>query len=100
DALANALAGLAGPDAHDHAPCDVRDEAAVQACTANAAEHHGGLDGLVNTAGASRMNPFAETTADDWRDELELTFFGVLNPLNAALPHLRASGNASVVNIN
>lgn len=100
DALAKALDGLAGPDALYHAPCDVRDEAAVQAFTEAAADHLGGLDGLVNNAGASRMKPFAETTADDWRDELELKFFGVLNPLNAALPHLRASGHASVVNIN
>lgn len=100
DALTESLDGLAGPDALYHAPCDVRDEAAVHAFTARAAEHLGGLDALVNNAGASRMKPFAETTADDWRDELELKFFGVLNPLNAALPHLRASGNASVVNIN
>ncbi|MER6116507.1 SDR family oxidoreductase [Streptomyces sp. A0642] len=100
DALTEALDGLAGPDALYHAPCDVRDEAAVHAFTARAAEHLGGLDGLVNNAGASRMKPFAETTADDWRDELELKFFGVLNPLNAALPHLRASSTASVVNIN
>lgn len=100
DALAEALDGLAGPDTLYHAPCDVTDEAAVRAFTENAAARLGGLDGLVNNAGASRMKPFAETTADDWRDELELKFFGVLNPLNAALPHLRASGNASVVNIN
>ncbi|MBW5262775.1 SDR family oxidoreductase [Streptomyces poriferorum] len=100
DALAKALDGLAGPDALYHAPCDVRDEAAVQAFTEAAADHLGGLDGLVNNAGASRMKPFADTTNDDWRDELELKFFGVLNPLNAALPHLRASGHASVVNIN
>ncbi|WNI25339.1 SDR family oxidoreductase [Streptomyces sp. ITFR-16] len=104
DALAAALDGLATPDRLFHAPCDVRDEAAVRAFTEAAADHLGGLDGLVNNAGASRMKPFAETTADDWRDELELKFFGVLNPLNAALPHLRASGGtpgrASVVNIN
>ncbi|MFD0020963.1 SDR family oxidoreductase [Streptomyces sp. NPDC058382] len=100
DALAAALDGLATPDRLFHAPCDVRDEAAVRAFTEAAAARLGGLDGLVNNAGASRMKPFAETTADDWRDELELKFFGVLNPLNAALPHLRASGNASVVNIN
>ncbi|WUS96491.1 SDR family oxidoreductase [Streptomyces sp. NBC_00708] len=100
DALAAALDGLAGPDTLYHAPCDVTDEAAVRAFTDAAADHLGGLDGLVNNAGASRMKPFAETTADDWREELELKFFGVLNPLNAALPHLRASGNASVVNIN
>ncbi|MEU1467773.1 SDR family oxidoreductase [Streptomyces sp. NPDC005761] len=100
DTLTAALDGLAGPDTLYHAPCDVTDESAVQAFTENAATHLGGIDGLVNNAGASRMKPFAETTADDWRDELELKFFGVLNPLNAALPHLRACGNASVVNIN
>lgn len=100
DALTAALDGLAGPDTLYHAPCDVRDEAAVRAFTEAAATRLGGIDGLVNNAGASRMKPFAETTAADWRDELELKFFGVLNPLNAALPHLRASGNASVVNIN
>ncbi|MFI6724441.1 SDR family oxidoreductase [Streptomyces sp. R-74717] len=100
DALTAALDGLAGPDRLYHAPCDVRDEAAVRAFTEAAAERFGGLDGLVNNAGASRMKPFAETTADDWRDELELKFFGVLNPLHAALPHLRKSGSASVVNIN
>ncbi|MCX4449716.1 SDR family oxidoreductase [Streptomyces sp. NPDC087866] len=100
DALAAALDGLAGPDALYYAPCDVTDEAAVRAFTDAAADHLGGLDGLVNNAGASRMKPFAETTAADWREELELKFFGVLNPLNAALPHLRAAGNASVVNIN
>lgn len=104
DALTEALDGLATPDTLYHAPCDVRDETAVRAFTEAAAGHLGGLDGLVNNAGASRMKPFAETTADDWRDELELKFFGVLNPLNAALPHLRAtgraSGDASVVNIN
>ncbi|MEU2024845.1 SDR family oxidoreductase [Streptomyces sp. NPDC016469] len=100
DALAAALDGLAGPDTLYHAPCDVTDEAAVRAFTDAAADHLGGLDGLVNNAGASRMKPFAETTTADWREELELKFFGVLNPLNAALPHLRASGAASVVNIN
>ncbi|MER7811683.1 SDR family oxidoreductase [Streptomyces sp900116325] len=100
DALTAALDGLAGLDRLHHAPCDVRDEAAVKAFTEEAADRFGGLDGLVNNAGASRMKPFAETTADDWRDELELKFFGVLNPLHAALPHLRKSGNASVVNIN
>lgn len=100
DALAKALDGLAGPGSLYHAPCDVTDEAAVRAFTDAAADHLGGLEGLVNNAGASRMKPFAETTPADWREELELKFFGVLNPLHAALPHLRASGAASVVNIN
>ncbi|MGW4173505.1 SDR family oxidoreductase, partial [Streptomyces chartreusis] len=60
----------------------------------------GRLDGLVNNAGQSRMKRLDETTAEDWRDELELKFAGVLNPLSAARPHLRASDAAAVVNVN
>ncbi|MEU8352617.1 SDR family oxidoreductase [Streptomyces sp. NPDC048845] len=82
------------------AVCDVRDPGAVARLVDGVRERFGGLDGLVNNAGQSRMKGFAACTGEDWRDELELKFAGVLNPLQAALPLLRASGNASVVNVN
>ncbi|MEU7577547.1 SDR family oxidoreductase [Streptomyces sp. NPDC041068] len=85
------------------APCDVRDAAAVREFTRRAAEEFGGdgvIDGLVNNAGQSRMKGFADSDAEDWRDELELKFAGVLHPLHAALPGLRESAAASVVNVN
>ncbi|WP_306336181.1 SDR family oxidoreductase [Streptomyces sp. KL118A] len=85
------------------APCDVRDATAVREFTRRAAEESGGrgvIDGLVNNAGQSRMKRLDETTEDDWRDELELKFAGVLNPLHATRPYLRASAGASVVNVN
>ena len=103
DALARALDGLTGRHGEEqlfHAPCDVRDAEAVRAFVDTVAERLGGLDGLVNNAGASRIKRLHETTAEDWRDELELKFAGVLNPTLAALPHLRKSDAASVVNIN
>ncbi|MFE6685650.1 SDR family oxidoreductase [Streptomyces sp. NPDC057743] len=80
--------------------CDVRDADAVRAFTERAADTFGGLDGLVNNAGQSRMKNLDESTADDWRDELELKFHGVLNPLHAARPHLAASSAPSIVNVN
>ena len=43
---------------------------------------------LVCNAGQGRQTPFAETTVEDWRDELDLKFMSVLHPLHAALPHL------------
>lgn len=101
DRLARAAASLGTDDDHLFtAVCDVRDAAAVNDFTARAADRLGGLDALVNNAGQSRMKGLADTVAEDWRDELELKFAGVLNPLHAALPRLRQSDAASVVNVN
>jgi NAD(P)-dependent dehydrogenase (short-subunit alcohol dehydrogenase family) len=80
--------------------CDVRDAEAVRKLIDDVAERFGRLDGLVNNAGESRMKPLAEATDDDWRDELELKFASVLNPTRAALPLLRGSDVASIVNVN
>lgn len=79
---------------------DVRDAAQVDELVRRAVERFGGLDGLVNNAGGSRVGTFASTTDDDWRDELDLKFTSLLNPLRSALPHLRRSPQAAVVNVN
>lgn len=100
DRLAKAAAGLGGGDRLLTGVCDVRDADAVREFTARAADTFGSVDGLVNNAGQSRMKGLDESTAEDWRDELELKFAGVLNPLHAARPHLAASDAASVVNVN
>ncbi|MFE7170023.1 SDR family oxidoreductase [Streptomyces sp. NPDC057616] len=102
DRLARAAAHLgAGSDRLFRGVCDVRDADAVRDFVGRAAAHFGGrLDALVNNAGQSRMKPLDETTAEDWRDELELKFAGVLNPLAAARPYLRASDAAAIVNVN
>lgn len=94
-----AEAGLTG-DRVLALPADVRDAASVNSLVAAVGERFGALDGLVNNAGGSRMQRLQESTADDWRDELELKFSGVLNPSSAALPLLRQSSQASIVNVN
>ncbi|MGW0550284.1 SDR family oxidoreductase [Streptomyces altiplanensis] len=80
--------------------CDVRDADAVDGFVRRTAREFGVIDGLVNNAGQSRMKGLDDSTAEDWRDELELKFAGVLNPLHAARPYLAASDAASIVNIN
>lgn len=81
-------------------PCDVRDRDQVDAFVTAAAERFGSLDGLVNNAGQSRMAPFGAATFHDWTDEIELKLAGVLFPVEAALPWLRRSRRAALVNIN
>ncbi|MEU6659261.1 SDR family oxidoreductase [Streptomyces sp. NPDC046821] len=99
DRLAKAAARL-GSDRLLTGVCDVRDAKSVRDFVHHVADTFGGIDGLVNNAGQSRMKNLDESTAEDWRDELELKFAGVLNPLHAARPHLAASDAASIVNIN
>ena len=98
--LAWATAELGAGERLFTAPCDVRDAAAVRDFARATAERYGGVDGLVNNAGQSRMKSFADCTAQDWQDELGLKFDGVLNPLHATLPWLRAATAPAVVNVN
>lgn len=80
--------------------CDVLDQGDVDRLAAQVSERFGGLDILVNNAGQGRTSTFADTGDDDWRQELDLKFFGVIRPTRAFLPLLTESANASVVCIN
>jgi len=80
--------------------CDVRSANESEQFMAAVVERFGGVDGLVNNAGQSRMKSFADTTWADWNDELDLKFAAVVKPLTAALAHLRRSAVGAVVNVN
>lgn len=79
---------------------DVSDAAAAPAALNSAAEALGGLDGLVNNAGAMFHSRIAEARADDWRVMLNTNILSVLLMSSAAIPHLRATGGGDIVNIS
>jgi len=64
-----------------------------------AVKHFGGIDIVVNNAGATKRGVFLELTDDDWTDGFALKFFGAVRLTRAAWPHLKAS-RGSVVNIS
>jgi NAD(P)-dependent dehydrogenase (short-subunit alcohol dehydrogenase family) len=64
-----------------------------------AAKRFGGIDIVVNNAGATKRGGFLELTDDDWADGFALKLFGAVRLTRAAWPHLKASGG-SVVNIS
>ncbi|KHL15234.1 NAD(P)-dependent dehydrogenase (short-subunit alcohol dehydrogenase family) [Mumia flava] len=82
------------------AVADVTDADQVGAFVADALDAFGSVDVLVNNAGRSHLSTFATTTDDAWREELDLKLFGVVHPTRAALPALRASDAAAIVNVN
>ncbi|QKW36836.1 SDR family oxidoreductase [Actinomadura sp. NAK00032] len=77
---------------------DVSDRAVADRAVATAAERFGKLDTLVNNASASRQKPFEEQTDDDWDLAMDTGLYATRNFMLAALPELRRTGNASVIN--
>jgi NAD(P)-dependent dehydrogenase (short-subunit alcohol dehydrogenase family) len=101
DRLEKALADIGAPeDQVQAAACDVRKPAEVEHTVRAGVRRFGGLDGVVNNAGQSRMLGLDKATVDDFRDELDLKFSSVLNTMSAALPWLERSDAASVITIN
>lgn len=84
EALADELGAIA-------VPADVTDPHAARGAVDRAAEQLGGLDAVVNAAGALRPGPVAQTDPADWRLMVEVNLLGVLHVTQAAIPHLRAS---------
>jgi NAD(P)-dependent dehydrogenase (short-subunit alcohol dehydrogenase family) len=79
---------------------DVTDRDQAFAAVAEAHEHFGGLDVVVNNAGYGLFGAVEEITPQQLRDQLETNLFGVLNVTQAALPILREQGSGHIVQIS
>jgi len=64
-----------------------------------AVKNFGGIDIVVNNAGATKRGVFLELTDDDWADGFALKFFGAVRLTRSAWPHLKTA-RGSVVNIS
>jgi 2-keto-3-deoxy-L-fuconate dehydrogenase len=77
---------------------DVTDDAAVRAAVDAAVAGLGGLDVLVNNAGIGAQGTVEENDDDEWRRVLDVNLHGMVRVSRAALPHLRRSPHAAIVN--
>lgn len=77
---------------------DVRNEEAAAASMQKIAEGNGGIDVLINSAGILREGRFEKLPMKEFRDVMEINYFGLLNTTRAALPHLKKS-RGRLVNI-
>jgi NAD(P)-dependent dehydrogenase (short-subunit alcohol dehydrogenase family) len=81
-------------------PCDVRDAAAVASAIEAVAEAFGGIDAVINNAGALDLRPTEKLPPKSLRRLLEINVEGPFAVVQAALPHLHRSANAHVVNVS
>lgn len=77
---------------------DLRDPLEGARIVEKATRAFGGIDIVVNNAGATKRGEFMQLSDSDWEDGFALKFFGAVRLVRAAWPHLKASGG-SVVNI-
>jgi 3-oxoacyl-[acyl-carrier protein] reductase len=79
---------------------DMRDQAAVQAAVAAAAERFGGVDILVQNAGMYPELTIEQMTSDDWDLVQETNLRGTFFAVQACIPAMRARGGGRIVLIS
>jgi len=79
---------------------DITDRAAVMSAVAETAEAFGGLDILINNAGIGAVGDVAANDDAEWARVLDVNVTGLARVSAAALPHLRASSRAAIVNVS
>ena len=77
---------------------DVSDRASVDAAIAAVAERFGRIDIVINNAGIGSIGNIAANGDDEWARVLSINVTGIARVTSAALPWLRKSPSAAVVN--
>lgn len=79
--------------------CDVRDAASCAALVRRTVEELGRLDILINNAGIGAFAPVADMDVETWDRVIGTNLDSLFYCTHAALPHLKQSGTAWIINI-
>ncbi|GAB3923223.1 3-oxoacyl-ACP reductase [Microlunatus endophyticus] len=77
---------------------DVTDDASVRAAVASAVDQLGGLDLVINNAGIGAQGGVEDNDDAEWHRVLDVNVVGMVRVTRAALPALRQSDAAAIVN--
>ncbi|MEU6307371.1 SDR family NAD(P)-dependent oxidoreductase [Streptomyces chartreusis] len=77
---------------------DVTDDASVREAVAAAVADLGGLDVLINNAGIGAQGTVEDNDDAEWHRVYDVNVVGMVRMSRAALPHLRESSHATIVN--
>lgn len=78
---------------------DVTDSSSVESTVTMAVEQHGSIDVLVNNAGIGAIGSLEDTSEEIYRRVFETNVFGSIAMIQAVLPHMRAAGAGTIVNV-
>lgn len=79
---------------------DVGDPAALEEFARQVESDLGGVDVLVNNAGASRRRPMHSITLDEFTETMDVNFWSAVRLTHHLLPAMVARGSGTVVNVS
>lgn len=93
-----AVLDLRPSDAYMGVVCDIGDDASVRAAIERVAAELGGIDVLVNNAGIGAAGAIDANDEAEWHRVWDINVVGIMRVSRAALPWLRRSRAAAIVN--
>ena len=92
-------AGVVAAETGGHAiPCDVADRDALAAAVEEAVDVMDGLTTLFNNAGFGMLKTMHTYSDDEWDRLVAVNLTATFVAIRSAVPHLRKSGNGTIVN--
>ena len=88
----------AGQVEHLFLRADVTDDDSVRAAIAGIVDQFGRLDILINNAGIGAKGTVEENDDEEWHRVFDVNVVGMVRACRAALPQLRQSASAAIVN--
>lgn len=93
-----AVLDLMPSPSHASFNADISDDASVRSAIEEVVGRFGGIDVLINNAGIGAQGTVENASDEQWLRVLDVNVVGTARVTRAALPHLRRSPHAAVVN--
>ncbi|MDO5624729.1 MAG: SDR family oxidoreductase [Pseudomonadota bacterium] len=79
---------------------DIEDPSSIARAVQQAQDKFGRIDLLVNNAGFGQYGPFEAITPAQIQKQFDVNVFGTMNAMRAVLPHFRAEGGGTIINVS